>query len=224
MYGIDVSHYQNPDPEHIPYAKCDFVIVKASEGVTVDSAASKHVKNVRDAKKVLGLYHFYRRDQDFAAQAQCFLNAAKALGYQVGDIIPALDIEEHRGLLPNNGWNHPAEAIAKSFEENFGGCLIYINLRDYHLLGSPEWIRERKLWLAEWSKDYRPPEKDSNVAIWQHRVAPFEYDGEAGAANTYVKIDQNRMLAKLEDLQMQGEDEEDDTTEDEPEDPSNKKA
>jgi GH25 family lysozyme M1 (1,4-beta-N-acetylmuramidase) len=206
MYGIDVSHYQSP--ESTPYAQCDFVIVKASEGGTIDSSAYKHVENVRKHSKILGLYHFYRRDQDFAAQARTFLNAAEALRLGPGDLFPCLDLEQHKGLLPNNGWNHPAEAIAQVFEERFGGCIVYCNMRDFHLLGSPKWILDRPLWHAQWplhQDDFSAPK---DPVLWQHRVGPFEYEGSCGRFKP-ESFDQSHML--LEDpteITIQGEDEE----------------
>lgn len=206
MYGIDVSHYQ--DPDHTPYDKCDFVIVKATDGVNADSAAYRHVKNVREAGKILGLYHFYRRDEDFAAQCASFMRAAEALHFGPGDLFPAIDLEQHKGLLPNNGWNHPAEAIAEAFEAKFGGCIIYCNMRDFHLLGSPGWILKRPLWHAQWplhEDDFSAPK---DPVLWQHRVGPFEYNGPCGSFDGTPEFDQNHlMIEDVREIQIAGPDE-----------------
>lgn len=194
MYGIDVSHYQAP--EHTPYAACDFVFVKASEGVTIDSSAYKHVENVRKAAKVLGIYHFFRRDQDFAAQAKCFLNAAEALHLGPGDLYPAIDMEQHKGLLPNNGWNHPAEAVAQAIEAKFGACIVYCNMRDFHLLGSPKWILDRPLWHAQWPLHIEDFSAPKDPVLWQHRVGPFEYNGPCGSFDAELEFDQNHLMVE----------------------------
>lgn len=202
MYGIDISHYQSP--EIVPYNDADFIIVKATEDV-MDPSLHLHVEKVRASAKVLGLYHFYRHGVDYRKQIALFKQAADSVELGVGDLFPVLDIEaSKKNGLPNNGWNHPMQAICDFFASNYGGYIVYHNKRDFHLLGSPQWLIASNLWHAEYSNEMSAPYEP---VMWQCRVGSFEYDAPGTVIVDQTGIDQSKMLVDVKTLQIQGEDE-----------------
>lgn len=77
LQGIDVSHWQKSLPS---LTKVSFVIVKATEGLTVDPMWLTHCANVRKAGKMLMAYHYSRDDVDITKQANKFLATVRAVG------------------------------------------------------------------------------------------------------------------------------------------------
>lgn len=74
VYGIDVASYQG---EEYPLSGYDFVIVKATEGITFTNPLyAKQVKRARDAGKIVGHYHFVNHNQSMVKQAKYFVTTA----------------------------------------------------------------------------------------------------------------------------------------------------
>ena len=94
MNGIDISNHQlNMNlSDVIKATKTDFVIVKATEGITfVDGLCDKFYQTAKELGKQLGFYHFARPEKNTAkAEAKFFLEHTK--GYY-GEAIPVLDWE-----------------------------------------------------------------------------------------------------------------------------------
>lgn len=89
MNGIDISKHQaGLDLSKI---KCDFVIVKATEGIGyVDAYCDKFFQQGLKLKKKLGFYHFARPVNDAVQEARYFYNQTKNY---FGKAIPFLDWE-----------------------------------------------------------------------------------------------------------------------------------
>ena len=99
MNGIDISHWQHG--LNLSKIKCDFVIVKATEGVNfLDSCFDDFMRQAESLGKCMGFYHFARPDKNSAkAEAKFFYNnTAKYFG----KAIPILDWET--GKLSNVAW------------------------------------------------------------------------------------------------------------------------
>lgn len=201
-YGVDVSHRQ--DPSVVPYSEVSFVIVKATEGASFrDPMCMQHIARAREAGATVGLYHYYRYGPDHNAQIVNFLRTAKDVGLGPDDIVPCLDIEQGPySYLPSNAWNHPCEAIAKAFEASYGGCMVYLNKRDFHLMLSPDWVAARPLWFAQYNDEMHAP---FPPVVWQHRVGPFEVDGPGGLFEPRT-IDQNVLLEDMPLIQASASD------------------
>lgn len=90
MNGIDISNWQSDlDLSHVA---CDFVIVKATEGVGfVDKSCDKFFQQGLKLGKKLGFYHFARPElNDAVKEAEFFYNNTKNY---FGKAIPVLDWE-----------------------------------------------------------------------------------------------------------------------------------
>jgi GH25 family lysozyme M1 (1,4-beta-N-acetylmuramidase) len=94
LEGVDVSHHEGQiDWQQAKNAGISFAMIKATQGTTfVDPMASTNLAGCRAAGIVPGMYHFYRHDQDPAAQASFFLQNIGPV--QPGDLPPAVDVEE----------------------------------------------------------------------------------------------------------------------------------
>ena len=90
MNGIDISESQRYI--NLSLIKCDFVIVKATEGKTyTDPCFFQHINNAKKLGKLLGFYHYARPENNRPEEeVQNFLNA---VGSYLGEGIPFLDWE-----------------------------------------------------------------------------------------------------------------------------------
>lgn len=90
MNGIDISHWQKGIA--LSKLKCDFVIVKATEGVNIlDSYFAQFMRESESLGKCLGFYHFAHPEKNTAkAEAKYFYNNTTKY---FGKGIPVLDWE-----------------------------------------------------------------------------------------------------------------------------------
>jgi len=202
-YGIDVSSHQNP--ETLPWESfrnhVDFVIVRAAYGVTLDKRAYEHVQHARAIGAKVGLYIYFRHEQNPEDQYVALTRAIESCGIGTGDIVPALDIEDdeigHVAVSPT--WSAPCESFANRAVADFGDCLVYITQRGWDMLGKPEWVLHRPLWCARYHDG--PPSTPAGMpaTIHQHRVNVFEPYGLGGAPEPPPPgtIDQNLLLLPL---------------------------
>jgi GH25 family lysozyme M1 (1,4-beta-N-acetylmuramidase) len=105
LEGIDVSHYQNTiDWTKVAAAGKKFAIIKATDGLIQNGSLfvdPQYATNHARAKAVglwTGAYHYARPDtspNDAIVEANHFVSI---MNLGVGDLIPALDLEESGGL------------------------------------------------------------------------------------------------------------------------------
>lgn len=187
QYGVDVSHYQAPNaPGGIRWSAlaasgCSFAMVRATYGTSRDPSAAQHVAQARAAGIAVGLYHFFRFSQSITDQLAAFGSVALACAIRVGDIAPAIDIEDDGGpVLPS--WSDSACVLAQGMTANFGDCTIYITQRGFGELGKPAWVLERGLWVAHYTGAPAPATPgNADWDMWQHRVGPWAFQGPGGA-------------------------------------------
>ena len=201
-YGIDVSSWQNPAllPWDAFRGHVDFVMVRANYGTRLDARAKEHVARARDIGAKVGLYSFFRHDQPQADQYAALQTASFDCGITTGDIVPALDIEddelEHVPVAP--AWSEPCQAFVEQVTRDFGDALVYITARGWTMLGRPEWVLHRPLWVAQYTTAPSPKTPGNMPATaWQHRVGPFMPDGPGGYDSAHPELDQNRLLMPL---------------------------
>ncbi|WP_052466166.1 GH25 family lysozyme [Beduini massiliensis] len=98
LLGIDISSWQ--DKLDLSRINCDFVIVKATEGVGyINPCCDLHFQKANDLNKKVGFYHFARNSMYSAEiEADYFINHTK--GY-FGKGIPILDWED---AVEDVGW------------------------------------------------------------------------------------------------------------------------
>lgn len=184
LRGIDVSHHQDPGAInwHALAVRHRFVIARATYGTRPDRTCATHIECARGAGLVPGLYHFFRPGQSLAEQIAAFTDLADVLGMGPGWLLPTIDIENnetHDGPFTAARYVEPCWTFVEAMRQRYGGCLIYCNPSDWRALGSPEWLQENHLWLAQWNSPRVTPPFGMPVAIHQHKVAPLPgiYEG-----------------------------------------------
>jgi GH25 family lysozyme M1 (1,4-beta-N-acetylmuramidase) len=203
-YGVDVSAHN--DPASLPWGKLDgnikFGICRAGYGSELrDKHVEEHARRFRELAVNLGLYFFFRNFQSVQKQFDLLCSVADAVRIGEGDIFPAVDIELDPFPAPRpvtSSWSGPAEEFTNKIVERFGNALIYITRAEWKLMGSPQWVLERPLWVANYSGAAAPYVPGDVVpTIWQHRVDVFEPNGAGGYNEAYPALDQSRLILPL---------------------------
>jgi len=204
LRGCDVSTFQAPTL--VDWSKQDFGIVRATYGTRKDGKAKLHADKIRAAGKVLGLYHFFLPNTDLQAQLDAFCEVANTVSLHDGDILPCVDIEAYpdkfNGSVPTHyapvapAWNDTLVKFVKLLQLEFGGFMPYITQRDWAMLGKPDWVLTRPLWVANYPKKgstspLKAPATPGNrpYAIWQLMVGPLGKSLQD--ASSPVAVDQN---------------------------------
>ncbi len=196
VIGIDISHYQgNIDwndlrfnyllttrelirQESSYYKNVNFIVAKATEGLTMrDSRYNEYRKGAAAKGIPFGAYHYFRPGVSSSQQAQNFISAA---GLRSGDIVPILDVEEHRRLSVSKlregvlGW---LQAVEKHY-----GCtpVIYCNIHYYNKYFNHEKFRKYPKWIAAYSRSGL----NMDYVFWQQTDK-----GIVGGIDGYVDID-----------------------------------
>lgn len=168
LYGCDISHWQG---DLFDFTDYDFVIAKASEGVTyTDPCFQLNMERALRDKKLIGAYHYARPENNSAKDEA--LNFVKTVKPYVGKCLLALDWEA-------TALKYPVEwALEWLLEvERLTGVvpLIYCSESYVKNLGI---IAENGngLWCAKWGDD-KPKYNPFNVlAIWQYTSNPHDKD------------------------------------------------
>lgn len=182
-HGIDLSHHQNPSAmPWVSFAETShFAIVRATYGSHRDRMTGEHIARARGVGLKVGLYHFFRPTESATDQMAAFQAVSDRCGIGPGDIIPALDIEADGKREVTPDWGIKAHALCDVLARRFGDCLIYITQRDWALLGKPEWVLQRPLWVAHWTTAKQPATPAKKPwTIWQYRVGPYRPGGTGG--------------------------------------------
>lgn len=203
LYGIDVSHHQNPAA--LPWETFNdaskFCIVRASYGTMRDRQTIEHLKRARDAGLKVGCYHFYRPSQSAHAQRDTFLAQLDLAKVGAGDIVPVLDVEADP--LPKlqpvaTSWQEGLRVILSALRDKFGNAMVYITQREFGQLGAPEWLLSFPLWVAHYTAAAAPATPGRRPwALWQHRVSRYLAFGPGGYDKTCPpaeQLDQNRAV------------------------------
>lgn len=177
LRGVDISSHQVSTA--INWQKLaeshQFVICRGTYGTRRDTRCAEHVRRAQDVGLTCGLYHFFRPQQSTDDQLAAFGEMADDLGMGAGWVVPALDVERNEafdGPFTPGRYVDQCHEIAETWENTWGTPLLYVNPSDWLTLGSPAWLTDYLLWLADWSP---PADSPLNHAwtIWQHTVAPL---------------------------------------------------
>jgi hypothetical protein len=177
LRGVDVSH-------HNPVNRFDwselgqthqFLIARATYGSKPDASCIEHVQRAREFGLTVGIYAFFRPGQSVHDQLSAFNSVANMVGLGPGDILPALDVERSKydGEFAPARYVDQCHAIVEAWRKLYGGAIVYTNPDDWRALGSPEWLRDCRRWIAHWTKP--PPTVPLGLTwdIWQWKVAPL---------------------------------------------------
>jgi hypothetical protein len=188
LHGCDVSTFQ--DPGLVNWLNYDFGIARATYGTSPDTKTKLHAEKIRAAGKKFGLYHFFLPTKDIQAQFDSFCAVAESVSFSAGDIIPCVDIEAYPDQFKNKvpshycnvspTWNTPLQQFIGLLEAKYGLSMPYITQRDWSQLGSPQWVLDRPLWVANYPKTgstspLKAPATPGNkpFTIWQWLVGPL---------------------------------------------------
>ena len=178
FYGIDISKWNGNEVTAIlKKDSISFIICKATEGTKyVDTEFSKNWDFIKQYNYLIGVYHFYRCDEDPIKQAEHFFNVFNNKG--IPDIAPVIDIEQ--GSLKN-----PDPKGSAKIQSDLIQFLNYIESKTKRipiiytgLAFADEYLKNSKLsryplWLAEYTNAVTPriPQtwKDTGYLIWQKR-------------------------------------------------------
>ena len=181
--GVDLSHHQNPhrlDFDRLS-STYGFAIIRATYGTESDRQTEAFVKGCRRAAMSVGLYHFFRADQNVTAQFAAFAEVAHQVKVgQPGDIRPTIDVEAFpvpgtnlkTWVQPKPSWVAKIDELNEQFEANWGGdSLHYLNGSDWLKLGKPKHWLARPLWFAHWDVKAPAVPDGWDWAIWQTGAA-----------------------------------------------------
>lgn len=154
MNGIDISKWQKGI--NLAAVPCDFVIVKATQGVSyVSPEFANQITQAQSLGKLIGVYH-YAGGGGAIAEAEHFLNAVKDY---IGKAILVLDWEGEQN--PNFGSPYYAMEWL-DYVKDVTGVLPFIYMsksvcRQYKTLWNPSY----PLWCAQY-KNQQPTSYQSN--------------------------------------------------------------
>ena len=145
MNGIDVSSWQaGIDLSKVP---CDFVIVKATQGVTyVNPKCDAQYQSAKRAGRLLGIYH-YIDGSDPVAQANYFATHCKNY---IGEALIALDWEAEQN--PRWGDVNFLEQVVRAFiEKTKVRPIIYTMASAYAAVKAVADRNNCGLWIAQYA-------------------------------------------------------------------------
>ncbi len=164
LYGIDVSHYQN-EKNKINWElvskhndpKISFAYIRTTMGKDGKDEAFEY--NFKEAKKYgikVGVYHYYRPNENSTEQVDNFLNNNK----NIGNLPPVLDIEE-KSRFGSNNLREGLLNFLRLIENQYGvKPIIYAHQRFYntHLRNK---FPEYEIWIARQNGYKKFPDNNS---------------------------------------------------------------
>ena len=165
VWGLDVSrHQQNVDWEKVvEHEKPWFVFIKATEGtLIVDPTYDRHRRELERTDVPWGAYHFFGHRTPGREQARNFIRTARL---EKGNLLPVLDIEQHRFMTDPKRSVREAKAFCDEIRRYYGADpIIYCSTHFYETYLKKEFSPDRyTLWIA----DYRGCPR-IKWRIWQH--------------------------------------------------------
>jgi len=189
--GVDVSRWQGDvNWSALAASGVRFAFVKATEGSRfVDPTFARNWPLAHEAGLFRGAYHFGRPGGDAETQAAHFAATVGDLGLR--DLPPVLDLEESDG----HGAKHVlqwAEAFVRMAESLFGRQVILYTGGFWRFqLGNPDiaFFRQRKLWLAAYTRSPVVPASWQDWTFWQY--SDGTHNAPASLPGLVGPVDQN---------------------------------
>ena len=180
LKGCDVSSWQSTSDWSA--SEFDFVICKATEGVTIiDSQAQAHYAKAKRSGLLTGFYHYARPESNSAQrEAQYFVDAVRPY---IGESILALDYEG-RALAYGPEWALRWLNIVHEMT----GVKPVIYLQGSAVSGYGDILSaDYGLWVAHWGTQNPWISPWPFYTLWQYRGDPLDLDYFNGDAETWAK-------------------------------------
>ena len=183
--GIDISHWNLPN--RVKYSDYDFVIIKASEGVTwTDPLKWTHATNVNEEKQGLGFYHYARPENGNRPEDEA-MNFLREVAPYKGRAMLALDWEGAALKCPII-WAR--EWMDFVYKQTGTRPVFYCQ---YSYSDKIDIIREGNygIWLARYNNSISDKDvvcKDKKrPAMWQYTSTPIDQDKFFGTLKQFRK-------------------------------------
>lgn len=182
LEGIDISEFQAPEAMKANqlFKDAKFVIVRASYGLSRDKHAATHAKQVIDAGKLLGFYHYAypKYNPNPETEVDNFITCIKPY---IGKALLALDWEGE-SLDYSADWAY--QFLNKLRKKTGVVPLIYLQASHAKLAKYQKIADEFALWLAQYNS-YSEPGIWKKYTIWQYSDKPLDKDKFTGDAKTW---------------------------------------
>ena len=173
IHGIDISvHQGNVNWDKIAAAtekniKIDFVIIKATEGITrQDLNFKKNWQKAAHHSFKRGAYHFFLPRRDARKQAENYINT---VNLEKGDIVPIIDVEKNTGISSQE-LIEKIKTFITIVENHYNAKpIIYTNINFYNVYLNDKFFKKYPLWIScyfehdRFYKEFKEP-----WVIWQH--------------------------------------------------------
>ncbi|MET3210773.1 UNVERIFIED_CONTAM: lysozyme [Paenibacillus sp. PvR008] len=195
--GIDVSHYNgNIDWQQVAAAGKTFAFIKATEGTTYqDNQFLANVQGARDAKILVGAYHFLNATTTDGARQEAanFARAIESAGGRL-DLPPVLDYENNpKGLTPAQ-ISEVAHAFLDETEKLTGRLPIVYTGNVFASKFDPTFSMY-KLWVARYSTTQKP----TAVPAWNNWWA-WQYSSTGSVPGIRGNVDLNEFNGTIDEL------------------------
>jgi lysozyme len=191
IFGIDISHYNgNIQWDQIKTSKfpIQFVFIRSTMGNNgIDKQFSKNYSKAKEAGYLVGVYHYYRPNENSAQQ---FNHFNSIYTYKKGDLPPVLDIEE----LGKNGEENLRKGLVnflKLIEVNWGIKPIIYTGRTFYLSYIENHFKNYPLWIAAYSGEQRV-----NLIQWEF----YQFTEQLKIKGIQSAVDGNYFKGNLQDL------------------------
>ncbi len=199
--GIDISKFQR----YIDWSEVDsnlhFIVVKATEGVTLkDARFDEYWKRIHP-NTVKGAYHFFNPVRSGKEQANFFLSTVR---FSKGQMAPVIDVEYTKNFRRTSKKTMAANlrSMILTIEKRLKvKPIIYTNAGNWDKYISPYFAGMEKhytLWIADYRGLAEPkiPRKFGKWTIWQH-TNKAKVRGIAGFVDVNIcKVDMDKLIIK----------------------------
>ena len=157
--GIDVSQWQGEiDWRAVADSGVEFAFMRATVGLRTDPCFAANWQGAGDVGLLRGVYHYL--EPDTTGQAKHFVST-------VGERVPELgywgDLEQ-AGLTADK-----CGAFLEAVDNRLGQpCNVYTRKSYFDRFGTPEWVGDRLLWVADWT-GYLEPALPNAWSEWEFR-------------------------------------------------------
>ena len=198
IYGIDVSHYQNTHSKvdfqkllNNKNPKISFIYIRATMGKDgVDLAFKENFKNAKKNGIKVGLYHYYRPNENSIEQFENFVKNVD----KIGELPPVIDVEK-MGDFGAKNLRQGISTFLNLMEKKYKKKPIIYSPQKFYNLYLRTHFSEYPIWIARQSGIKEFPEsnqlKKEPVLFDQKCPLIWQYSGTGKVAGIEGFVDLN---------------------------------